>query len=70
MTITLTRRQQQVGELVARGLTAREIGRALGMKPATANQHIRAAAERIGGETTPRHRLTVWFLLGEQRSNA
>lgn len=66
----LTPRQKQVAGLVAKGLTTPEIAGALDVSRETVKVHIREAAERIGGDTPPRHRLTVWFLLGADHKPA
>ena len=64
--LALTRRERQVMQLLARGLTTAEIARRLQIAPATARRHIGSAAERLGAadrlaalaayrsETTPR----------------
>lgn len=58
----LTRRQQQVCELVARGLTDKAIARETGLSVRTVQVHLQNAAVRIPVEGTPRHRCYVWFL--------
>ena len=58
----LTPRQLEIASYVAKGLKAREIAGALGVSPRTVEFHIEQAAQRIGGETRPRHTLTIWFL--------
>lgn len=57
----LTPRQKEIASLVAQGMSTKEIGSAIGLSPETVNVHIKQAAERIGGDTMPRHRLTLWF---------
>lgn len=57
----LTPREKEIAGLVAKGLPTKRIASQLGVSPETVNTHIRNAAERLGGETSPRHRLTVWF---------
>jgi LuxR family quorum sensing-dependent transcriptional regulator len=44
-------RQMEVLRLVARGLTDKEIGRALGLSPATAHYHVEAAKRVLGVRT-------------------
>lgn len=46
----LTLRQAQVVELVAGGLTNREIGRVLGLSVATVKSHLNAAMHRLGAD--------------------
>lgn len=57
----LTPRERQVAELVAKGMPTKSIAVRLGISPRTVDEHIQQAAERIGGDTSPRHRITVWF---------
>lgn len=66
----LTRRQREVAELVARGLSDKAIARELDCSVRTVEAHIAEAARRIEGEGRPRHRLTLWFLSPEQDSDA
>jgi DNA-binding NarL/FixJ family response regulator len=58
----LTPRQRQVGELVARGLSAKAIAREIGLSVRTVEDHIQEAANRLPGGTPARHKLTIWFL--------
>jgi DNA-binding NarL/FixJ family response regulator len=58
----LTNRQQEIASLVARGLSAREISRQLGVSEKTVDAHIQDASKRLGGTTPPRHQLMVWAL--------
>jgi DNA-binding NarL/FixJ family response regulator len=58
--MSLTKRQQEVAELVADGCSAREIGRQLGIAERTVVVHMQDAAKRLGGTTDPRHQLIVW----------
>ncbi len=61
MTKPLSTRQAQVVEYVARGLPDKLIARDLGISIKTVQVHVQAAAAKIPGDTTPRHRLTLWF---------
>lgn len=45
---TLTPRERAVLELVAVGLTAKEIGQHLGISPRTAGHHLDRACDRLG----------------------
>ena len=58
----LTKRQAEVVERVARGLPDKRIAHELCISIDTVRHHIQAAAARIPGETSPRHRLTLFFL--------
>lgn len=60
--MTLTPRQQEIASLVARGMSSRQIADRTGLSEETVNVHIKQAAQRLGGETRPRHQLTLWFL--------
>jgi DNA-binding NarL/FixJ family response regulator len=44
----LTRREREVMELLARGLTTKQIAFRLGISPVTARRHLGSAAERLG----------------------
>jgi DNA-binding NarL/FixJ family response regulator len=44
----LTRREREVMELLAEGLTTKQIARRLLIAPATARRHIGSAAGRLG----------------------
>ena len=57
----LTPRQQEIGALVARGMTTREIARQTGLAIPTVKDHIKRGAAQLPGDTSPRHRLMVWF---------
>jgi DNA-binding CsgD family transcriptional regulator len=46
--LAFTQRERQVMELLARGLTTKEVARRLGIAPATARRHIGSAAGRLG----------------------
>lgn len=47
----LTHRQVETLRLLARGMTPREIARALGVSPVTVRNHIRTAMERLDAHT-------------------
>ena len=57
----LTERQAQVVERVARGLPDKRIAAELQISIDTVRLHIQAAASRIPGDGSPRHRLTLFF---------
>jgi DNA-binding NarL/FixJ family response regulator len=54
-------RQAQVVERVARGLPDKRIAQELGLSIKTVQVHIQEAAAKIPGNTTPRHRITLFF---------
>jgi DNA-binding NarL/FixJ family response regulator len=58
----LSPRQTEIAALVAKGMADKQIAREVGLSIATVRAHIQAAASRIQGNTSPRHRLTVFFL--------
>lgn len=45
---SLTKREREIAELVAAGLTHKEVAKTLNIAPATVNNHLRAIHERIG----------------------
>lgn len=47
----LTLRQMEIVELAARGASSKEIGRALGISPATVRNHFAQIFERLGAKT-------------------
>jgi DNA-binding NarL/FixJ family response regulator len=57
----LTPREQEIAALVAKGMPTKRIAATLGVAERTVKAHIHNAAQRIGGDTSPRHRLTIWF---------
>ncbi len=57
---TLSTRQAQVAECVARGLPDKVIADRLGLAIETVRAHINLAAQKIPGKTARRHRLTLW----------
>lgn len=68
----LTNRQRQVAELVARGLSDKQIARSTGISVDTVKWHLREAASRIPVDGPRRHRCYVWFfnLRDESESDA
>jgi len=58
----LSKRQAQVVECVARGLPDKRIAAKLQISICTVRRHVRDAAARIPGDTSPRHRLMLFFL--------
>lgn len=66
----LSHRQTQVVERVARGLPDKRIAAELGISIDTVRFHIQAAAARIPGDSTPRHRLTLWFISLDESEGA
>jgi len=59
----LTPRQAEVVEMVARGLSNRDIAARLDISRETVKVHVKQAAQRIRGQAEPRERLAVWFYL-------
>lgn len=60
--MSLTPRQQQVAEMVARGMSNKAIAQQTGISRETVNVHIRQAADRVQDEGKPRHKLTMFVL--------
>ncbi len=58
---TLSTRQAQVAECVARGLPDKRIAAELSLDIETVRVHIQKAAAKLPGDTSRRHRLTLWF---------
>lgn len=58
----LTTRQAEVVKRVARGLPDKRIAAELGISIRTVHRHIDNAASRVPGDSSPRHRLTLFFL--------
>jgi DNA-binding NarL/FixJ family response regulator len=63
----LTRRERQVAELVARGLTSKGVARHLDVSPATVKVHIRNAAAKLPGDGPPRHRIIIHVITQEEQ---
>ena len=60
--MTLTKRQQQIAGFVAKGYTGKQIAETTGLSVRTVEGYVARAADRIPGERSPRHKLTLWFL--------
>lgn len=60
--MSLTPRQAQIATLVGKGFPTPAIARETGLSPETVNAHIKQAAQRLPGDTSPRHKLILWFL--------
>lgn len=60
--VKLSTRQAQVAECVARGLPDKRIAAELGIDIETVRVHIQLAAKKLPGETSRRHKLTLFFL--------
>lgn len=58
---TLSTRQAQVAECVARGLPDKRIAAELNLDIETVRVHIQKGAAKLPGDTPRRHRLTLWF---------
>lgn len=58
----LTPRQQEIAQMVARGMSYKAIAKETGLSVHTVDNHIRQAAERLPIEGSPRHRLTLFVL--------
>jgi DNA-binding NarL/FixJ family response regulator len=56
----LTARQRQVAELLAAGLSRRDIASALGCSAETVKVHVREIARRLPGDVSVRRRCAVW----------
>lgn len=59
--MNLSPRQTEIASLVARGLSDKVIAARCEISVDAVRFHIQAAAKTVGGEGTPRHRLTLWF---------
>ncbi|HEX6050992.1 MAG TPA: helix-turn-helix transcriptional regulator [Gemmatimonadaceae bacterium] len=59
---SLSPRQREIAERVARGESTKRIACALGISIRTVEVHIREAASRVPGNSTPRHKLTLYVL--------
>jgi DNA-binding NarL/FixJ family response regulator len=57
----LTERQSQVAELVAAGLTRREIARRLDCSPQTVKVHVREIAAKLPGAERLWYRCAMWL---------
>ena len=57
----LTIRQTEIAGLVARGLSDKVIAARTELAIDTVRVHIQAAAARLPGNGSPRHKLTLWF---------
>lgn len=57
----MTAREQQVAELVARGLYIRQIADALDLERRTVEAYVASAASKLPGDLPPRARLMVWI---------
>ena len=64
----LTPRERAVAELVAKGMPNKVIASELGITERTVDAHLAHAAMRLGGDGTPRYRVTVWFYQLEEAS--
>ena len=58
----LSKRQAEVVECVAKGLSDKRIAAKLHISIYTVRRHVQDAASHIPGDTNPRHRLLLFFL--------
>jgi DNA-binding CsgD family transcriptional regulator len=70
MTEPLTPREVEVARLVARGLSAKAIGRQMGVSAETVRAHIRNAAARIPGSGPAKHKLLLFVLTTKENRRA
>lgn len=61
--IVFTRREEQVGAMVAAGLEIAEIAQALGVRPTTASTYVARLALKIPGTLTPMKKIMRYWLL-------
>lgn len=61
----LTRREMQVAERIARGLTTRQIAAELGITPGVVRMYVTRAAGKIPGDLPAQLRIRHWYLGGE-----
>ncbi|MDN5548143.1 MAG: helix-turn-helix transcriptional regulator, partial [Rhodococcus sp. (in: high G+C Gram-positive bacteria)] len=66
--IRLTRREQQVAELVALGLTNRAVAEHLVISPRTAQGHVEHVLTKLG--FTSRAQIAAWFVSTEQETDS
>ena len=57
----LTPRQTEIAALVARGLSDKIIAARTELAIETVRVHIQNAAAKLPGDSSPRHKLTLWF---------
>jgi DNA-binding CsgD family transcriptional regulator len=60
-TPSLTPRERKVAELVAEGLTARQIGTRLGISPHTVRTYIDRIGRLLPGRGSVMRRIAVWW---------
>jgi DNA-binding NarL/FixJ family response regulator len=60
--MNLSPRYKKIAQLVAKGMPNKAIADTTGLSLRTVETYINQAAERIPGESWPRHKLTIWFL--------
>jgi DNA-binding NarL/FixJ family response regulator len=60
--VELSKRQAEIAGYVARGLSDKRIAATLHISIYTVRRHVQEAASHIPGDSTPRHRLTLFFL--------
>lgn len=57
----LSPRQEQVAALVVQGMSNKAIGKALGLKTNTVEDHVFRIRRRLGGDGRARHRIMTWW---------
>lgn len=66
----LSPRQAEIASLVARGLSDKVIAARTELAIETVRVHIQNAAARLPGNSSPRHKLTLWFFNIEEEEKA
>ncbi len=66
----LSRRQAEVAERIAKGMSDKAIAHDMGLSINTIRNHVREAASRIPGPSYPRHRLTLFYFGLEAEDDA
>lgn len=67
MTARLSPRQQQIAELVLRGLSNKAIAEELGLTEGSVEQFLHRINQRLGGARKPRCRILQWWYSHEAR---
>lgn len=61
MTVTLTRRELQVAQLVAMDMTYSEVADVLGIAHETVQTHVTNLAAKLPGDRRPSHKIRAFY---------